>query len=168
MTQAMLAHAVPIFRRQLMAMLSWLDKADAHAKARDFSPDSFLAQRLAPDMLPFVEQIHRAADVARTSSARLCDRPVVMSSDRSTTLAECGQYVRKTLDSIEVLPADRLVADDPSTVALTDTGGGEHVMPADEYWRHLVLPNFFFHVTMAYALLRQAGLDIGKGDYLGH
>jgi uncharacterized protein len=167
MTQSMLAHAVPIFRRQLTSMLTWLDKAEAHAKGRGFSPDSFLSQRLAPDMLPFVDQVHRAADVASTSVARLCGRTVAVGSERSQTLAECSQHVRKTLNFIDLLPPDVFRAEDPSTIVLTAPGAGDRLVEAAEYVRHLVLPNFFFHVTITYALLRQSGLDIGKGDYLG-
>lgn len=166
MKKSLLADTVPMFRRQLGAMLSWIDKADEHAKQRNFSPDAFLALRLAPDMLPFVEQVHHATQVSLTCVARLRSLPLPPPAENSSTLIECKQHLTTTLEYLDGLADNVLHSEDPVTVSIGAPGGGNK-MATEEYVRHRILPNFFFHATVAYALLRQAGVQLGKADYLG-
>ncbi len=160
-------HAIPIFERQLSAVLALLDKAEAHAKVREFSPDSFLTWRLAPDMLPFVDQIQRASDVARICSAKLLGQSVKDRPEVPKSFEQCRQYILFALDSIALAFSVLDDAEIPSSITLGGPGEDQIVIPADEYMRHLALPHFFFHVTITYGLLRQAGVDVGKADYLG-
>jgi hypothetical protein len=159
-------HAIPIFQRQLNAMLALLDKAEAHAKAREFPPDSFLTWRLAPDMLPFIDQIQRASDIAMVCSARLLGQSVKDRPEAPKSLEQCRQYILFALDSIASVSSTLGDANIPASITIG--GPGEHqVVSADEYMRHVALPHFFFHATITYGLLRQAGVAIGKADYLG-
>ena len=166
MTITMHSASVPVFERMLGNLLGWLDKAEAHAQAKKFDTSVYLAARLAPDMLPFTKQIQIACDAAKFGVARLAGVEAPKFADDETTLDQLRERVRKTLDFIRSVPAAQVdgTEDKDVTVPRRD---GSITMKGQAYLQRFVLPNFFFHVTTTYALLRHAGVDLGKMDFLG-
>ena len=167
MTISMHAASVPLFRQQFKALLGWLDKAEAYAAARKFDADNYLQLRLAPDMLPFASQIRIASDGAKACVARLAGVDAPKFEDNETTLAALRERVHKTLAYLESVPADAVDGSEGRDIVIPMRPPREAVqMQGLFYLQHWALPNFYFHITMAYALLRQAGVELGKGDYL--
>jgi len=166
MSLSMHSASVPVFTRMLGNLLSWLDKAEAHASAKKFDTGVLLAARLAPDMLPFTRQIQIACDVAKFGISRLAGVDAPKFEDNEASFAELRERIRKTLDFVQSVPADKIdgTEDKDVTVPRRD---GSMVLKGEFYLKHFVLPNFYFHVTTTYALLRHNGVDLGKGDYLG-
>lgn len=162
----MYSASVPIFSRMLGNMLVWLDKANAHAQARKFEPNNYVGLRLAPDMLPLGKQIQIASDAAKGCVARLAGVEIPKWEDNETTLAELQDRVRRTLDYVGSVPASAFEGSDTRQITLTLRTGDQH-FDGETYLKHFALPNFFFHTTTLYALLRQAGVEIGKTDFLG-
>jgi len=167
MTITMHSASVPIFKRQLGALLTWLDKAEAHAAARKFDPANYLQLRLAPDMLPFVSQIRIAGDTAKGCAARLAGQEIPKFEDNEASLVELRERVRRTLDYLESVPASAIDGSEAREIVLPMRNRDPIRFTGETYLRHWALPNFFFHVSMAYALLRHAGVELGKADYLG-
>jgi uncharacterized protein len=167
MTITMHSASVPIFERQLGALLTWLDKAEAHAAARKFDPANYLQLRLAPDMLPFVSQIRIAGDTAKGCAARLAGQEIPKFEDNEASLVELRERVRRTLDYLESVPASAIDGSEGREIVLPMRNRDPIRFTGETYLRHWALPNFFFHVSMAYALLRHAGVELGKADYLG-
>ena len=167
MTITMHSASVPIFERQLGALLTWLDKAEAHAAARKFDPANYLQLRLAPDMLPFVSQIRIAGDTAKGCAARLAGQEIPKFEDNEASLVELRERVRRTLDYLDSVPASAIDGSEAREIVLPMRNRDPIRFTGETYLRHWALPNFFFHVSMAYALLRHAGVELGKADYLG-
>jgi len=167
MTISMHQASVPLFQRQLGALLVWLDKAEAHAQARKFDANNYLQLRLAPDMLPFVAQIRIASDAAKGCVARLSGTESPKFEDNETTFEELRERVRKTLTYIASVQAASIDGSEGRDIVIPMRPPREPVqLTGLVFLQHWALPNFYFHITTAYALLRQAGVDIGKGDYL--
>ena len=166
MSISMHSASVPVFVRMLGNLLAWLDKAESQATARKFETAVLLSVRLAPDMLPFVRQIQIACDAAKFGVARLAGVEAPKFEDTEASFAELRERIRKTIDYVQSVPAAQIdgTEDKDVTVPRRD---GPMVVKGEPYLKHFVLPNFFFHVTTAYALLRHNGVDLGKGDYLG-
>jgi hypothetical protein len=158
---------VPVFVRMLNNVLAWLDKAEAHAKARKFDPSHYLGLRLAPDMLPFARQIQIATDHVKGCTARLAEMEPPKWADDEKTLDELRARVRKAIDYAQSIPAAKLEGSDARDVTVPAGPNRSFTFPGEVFMKSFSLPNFFFHVTMAYALLRQAGVELGKMDYLG-
>ncbi|MBX3605027.1 MAG: DUF1993 domain-containing protein [Piscinibacter sp.] len=166
MAISMYSASVPVFNRALGNLLNWLDKAEAYAQAKKFDPSVYLSARLAPDMLPFTKQIQIACDAAKFGVARLAGVDAPKNEDNETSLAELRERVRKTLDFINSVPAGKLDGSDTRDLVLPRRDGPV-TLNGEFFLKHYALPNFFFHVTTAYALLRHNGVDLGKSDYLG-
>ena len=132
----------------------------------DLSPDNYLALRLAPDMLPFTKQIQIACDQAKACTARLAGLDVPKWDDNEATFAELCARIRKTIDYVQSVPAAQVDGSDAREILVPTRQGEPLRFTGEAYLKHYVLPNFYFHVTTAYALLRHAGVDIGKQDYL--
>jgi hypothetical protein len=159
--------SVPVFVRMLNNMLSWLDKTEAYAKARKFDPNNFVAMRLAPDMLPFARQIQIASDHVKGCVARLAGIEPPKWADDETTLDELRARIRKAIAYAESIPAAKFEGSDAREIELPVGPGRTMEFAGEVFLKSFSLPNFFFHATMAYALLRQGGVDLGKMDYLG-
>jgi uncharacterized protein len=159
--------SVPVLVRMLENMNTWLDKAVAHAEARKFDPAVYLGTRLAPDMLPFTRQIQIATDSAKGCVARLAGVENPKYEDNEATLDELRARIRKTVDFIKSVPADKFQGAEDRDVEIPRRTGEPHRFKGEAYLKHFALPNVFFHVTTAYALLRHNGVDLGKSDYLG-
>ena len=165
MTISMYGASVPVFARQLNALLGLLDKAQAHAEARKFSPDSYLALRMAPDMLPFTKQIQIACDMAKGAVARLAGVEIPKWDDNEATLDDLRARIRKTVDFVKSVPAAQIDGSEEREVVLT-LRLGEMKFSGQNYLLNWALPNFYFHATTTYAMLRQAGVEVGKRDFL--
>ena len=166
MSITMYSTSVPIITRMLGNLLTWLDKAEAHAQARKFDASVYLAARLAPDMLPFVKQIQIACDAAKFGVARLAGIEAPRFEDDEATLSELRARVRKTLDFVQSVPSERIDGTEDKEV-IVPRREGSMTLAGETYLKQFVLPNFFFHVTTTYALLRHNGVELGKADYLG-
>ena len=166
MTISMHSASVPVFQRQLGAVLSWLDKAEAHAAARKFDTANYLQLRLAPDMLPLVSQIRIASDAAKGCVARLAGQEPPKFEDNEASFAELRERVQKTLAYVASVPAAAFEGSEGRNITIPMRNRDPLQFTGEVFLRHWALPNFFFHLTMAYALLRHAGVDLGKGDFL--
>ena len=166
MSVSMFDICVPVMTHGLKNLSSLLDKAAAHAAAKKIDPAVYLQARLFPDMLPLMRQVQIACDGAKGAAARLAGVEVPKHADTETTLAELQARIAKTIDFLQSFKAEQfqnaetreIVVKTPST-ALTFTGLS--------FLKLYALPNFYFHITMTYALLREGGVEIGKRDYLG-
>ena len=166
MSLTMHSASVPIFVRTFTAVQACMDKAQAHAEARKFSPDAYMTLRLAPDMLPFTNQIQIASDGAKGCVARLTGQEIPKWEDNEASFADLRARIQKTIDYVQSVPAELFVGSDEREVVIPRRVG-ELRLSGEAFLKHFVLPNFFFHTTTTYALLRHAGVEIGKRDYLG-
>ena len=144
----------------------WLDKAEAHATAKKFDPQVYLTARLAPDMLPFTKQIQIACDAAKFGVARLAGVDAPKFDDTEASLAELRVRIQKTVEFVRSVPASQIDGTEAKDVVVPRRDGSI-TLKGEFYLKHFVMPNFYFHVTTAYALLRHSGVDLGKSDYLG-
>jgi uncharacterized protein len=167
MSLSMYSASAPVFIRMLKNMLVWLDKAEAHAAARKFDTVNFLGLRLAPDMLPFTRQVQIASDAAKGCMARLAGHEVPKWEDNEVSMADVRARVQKTLDYVSSFAAAQLEGSEARTVSIPRRVGDPLQFDGETFLKHFALPNFYFHATTVYALLRNAGVEIGKGDYLG-
>jgi len=167
MSLSMHAASVPVFVRMSKNMLGWLDKAEAHAKSRKFPVDNFVGMRLAPDMLPFARQIQIASDAAKGAVARLAGEEPPKWADDEATFDQLRARIQKTIAYVESIPAHRLEGSDKRDVVMPVGPDRTMRMSGEAFLESFSIPNFFFHVTMVYALLRHGGVELGKGDFLG-
>lgn len=166
MSISMYSASVPIFVQQLGAMLNWLDKAQAHAQAKKFDPAVYLTLRLAPDMLPFVYQIRIASDAAKGCVARLAGVEPPKFEDNEATFDDLRGRIRKTLDYLESVPASAIDGSEQRDITIPMRTRAALQFKGLFFLQHWALPNFFFHCTTTYALLRHNGVELGKADYL--
>jgi uncharacterized protein len=154
------------YQRSLRALDAILGKAVLHAEAKKFSPDNFCTARLAPDMLPFTRQVQIACDSAKRSAAGLTGKEAPVHEDTEQTMAELRERIQKCLAYLRTLKAEDFAKVTAKTVVKLANPSGK-AMYAEDALLSRSVPNFFFHVTVAYALLRAGGVDIGKQDFLG-
>ncbi len=159
--------SAPAFAKMLTNMLGWLEAAKAHAEARKFSPDAYLTLRLAPDMLPFTKQIQIASDAAKGCMARLGGVEPPKFEDNEATLEELAERLRKTRDFVLSVPPEAFEGAEAREITIPRRQGDPLKFDGVTYLRHFALPNFYVHATTTYALLRHAGVALGKTDYLG-
>jgi uncharacterized protein len=166
MTINMYQAAVPTSSRALSSLAAILDKAQLYAEARKIDPAVLLNTRLSPDMLPLSKQIFIANDIAGGGTARLAGVEVPAFDGNDKTLAELAANTRHTIAYLEAFKPQQFEGSEERTVSW-QTRSATKSMQGMPYLLTHVLPNVYFHVTTAYAILRQAGLEIGKQDYLG-
>ncbi len=157
---------IPVFERGFASLSSILAKGLAHAEAEGIDPASYVGARLSPDMLPLAGQVQRASDTAKGCAARLAGITPPSFADEEVSFADLEARIAKTRAFLAGVDASALDGADARTVVLR-AGGHEHAFLGRDYILQHALPNFFFHVTTAYAILRQNGVPIGKRDYLG-
>ena len=167
MSLSMHAASTIVFVKMFKNMLAWLDKAEAHAKTRKFDANNFVGMRLAPDMLPFSRQIQIASDAAKGAVARLAGDEPPKWADDEATIEQLRGRIQKTITYIEAIAAHRLEGSDKREIVMPLGPDRTMKMTGEAFLESFSIPNFFFHVTMVYAILRQGGVEIGKGDYLG-
>jgi len=166
MTISMSSASLPIFRTMLANLSHILDKAQAHAEARKFDPAILLQYRLAPDMLPFTRQVLIACDAAKNGVARMSGVEAPKFDDTESTFPELKARIQKTLDYLATVPAAKLDGTEDKDITFPVGRENTRTMKAEAYLKHWALANFFFHITMAYAILRHNGVELGKSDYL--
>jgi hypothetical protein len=152
--------------RGLSALDAILDKAAAYAEAKKIDPAVLLGSRLAPDMFPLSRQIQIACDFGKSPIARLAGMEVPKFEDVETTIPEFKARIAKTLDFVRSVSADKLAGAADRQIEWK-AGPNDMSMQGAAYFNNYVLPNFYFHLSMAYAILRHNGLEIGKRDFLG-
>jgi uncharacterized protein len=167
MTISMHSASAPVFLKMLGNMLNWLDKAEAHATARKFDAANYLGLRLAPDMLTFTRQVQVACDFAKGTMARLAGLEVPKWEDNEASIADLRARIQKTIEYVKTIPAAQVDGSEGRAITIPMRSGDPMQFSGEVYLKHYALPNYFFHATTAYALLRHAGVDVGKGDFLG-
>jgi hypothetical protein len=158
--------SVPRFAAMLRNLSAILDKAQAHADARRIDPLNFTQARLFPDMLPFTRQVQIACDTAKGAAARLAGIDNPKHEDTEKTFAELKARIDRTLAFIEGVPRAKIDGSEEREVVLQQRSG-EVRYQGRQYLLGFAWPNFYFHVTTAYALLRQGGVELGKKDFIG-
>ena len=163
---SMSSASLPIFQATLANLSHILRKGHAHAVARKIDPAVLLQDRLAPDMLPLTRQVLIACDGPKNGIARLSGIEAPKFDDTETTFEQLAERIQKTLDYLASVPAERLNGTEEKEVTFPSGRDTTRTMTGEAYLKHMLLPNFFFHVTTAYAILRHNGVDLGKADYL--
>ena len=157
--------AVREFAQMLRNLERWMDKAAEHAKARSFEVDVLVNARLAPNQYAFVQQVQSACDQAKFAAAYLGGRKAPAHPDTEKTMAELRQRIQACLAFVESVPEKDFAGAEERKVSPPWLGG--KWLRGDDYLLQVAIPNFFFHVTTAYAILRHTGVELGKMDYIG-
>lgn len=157
---------VPFFTHSLTALSKILDKAEAHETAKKIKPEVIPQLRLIADMLPLWRQVTIACDHAKGAPARLAGLDVPSFADTETTLAELRDRIAKTVEFIATIPEAAFEGAEARNITVK-AGPRELTFPALQYYHGYAIPNFYFHMTTCYAILRANGVDIGKTDFLG-
>jgi hypothetical protein len=157
---------VPPFTRGLRALSAFLEKARVHAEANGIDPESYLSLRIIDDMNPLSKQVQTACDSPKLCLARLSGVAAPVNDDSETTLAELQTRIADTLAYLASVPREAVDGQEAKDITL-NFPGGEMKFLGQPYVTGFALPNFYFHLTTAYALLRGAGVPLGKRDYMG-
>jgi hypothetical protein len=152
-------------KKQLGQLDKWLEAAAADAKARSFDPNVFLGLRLAPDQFAFARQVQTACDTAKLGASRLTGKEAPSQPDTEQTLEELHARVRSVIAYLDTLSAKDF--EGAAARVVTQPRWEGKVMSGSDYFVEHALPNFYFHLTHAFAILRHNGVNIGKRDYLG-
>jgi hypothetical protein len=167
MTSPMYAHSVPVFQQLLTAMKTILAQAQAHATARSIDPQALLQARLYPDMFPLLKQVQIAADFARGVSARLAGVEIPTYEGQEKSFADLDALLVRTVSFLDGLGAARFEGSESREIVLRPGTPKEKRLVGQTYLANYGLPQFFFHVTTAYAILRHNGVGVGKRDFMG-
>ncbi len=167
MTISMYAASVPVFKQMLGGLSANLVKAMSHAEAKKFDPLVLLQSRLSPDMFPLTRQVQIASDFAKSVSGRLAGVDLPTDEDNETSMADLQARIARTVAFLDSLNAAQFEGSEQRNIVLRPGTQKERTLSGQDYLLHYGLPQFFFHVTTAYALMRHNGVEIGKGDYIG-
>ncbi len=163
---SMYAASVPVFAKMLGNLSAILDKAAAYAEQKKIDPAVLLAARLYPDMYALTKQVQIACDFAKGAVARLAGEEPPKYEDDETTIAELKARIARTIDYIRGFTPERLDGSETREVELQIRGESVRY-PGLTYLLHVATPNFYFHVTAAYGILRHNGVELGKRDFVG-
>lgn len=166
MTLSMYQASVPAFTQQLTALADVLAKAEAHASARKIDPAVLVNARLFPDMFPFVRQVQIACDFAKGAAARLAGVDVPAWEDNERTFPELKARVARTLAFVATIKPAQIDGSERREISIK-IGGKPVTLEGQPYLVGFALPNFYFHATTAYAILRHNGVELGKRDFIG-
>lgn len=165
--------SIPVYDQTIGAMSHMLlnldaiiSKAESYAERQSIDPDVLLQARLFPDMLNFIFQVRIATDIGKGAVARLSGSEVPSWEDNEASFADVHARIRKALDYFATFRPEQFTGSEDRAISLK-VGGQSLEFTGKEYVLHFVLPNFYFHVSTAYNILRHNGLDIGKRDFLG-
>ena len=167
MSISMHSISAPTFVRILGNLQTWLEKAQAHAETRKFDPNNFIGLRLAPDMLPLNRQVQIASDAAKGCMGRLAGAELPKWEDNESTLAELRARAQKTIDYVNSFSAAQIDGSESREILVPRRTGEPLKFSGEAFLKHYALPNFYFHATTTYTLLRHAGVELGKKDFLG-
>jgi hypothetical protein len=166
MTMSMYQASAPIFTQMLSALSGQLEKAAAHAAAKKIDPNALLTARLYPDMFPFTRQVQVSADFGKNTMARLAGVEAPKFPDTEASFDELKARVAKTVDYVKTFTPGQIDGSEEREITLP-MGGNPVTFKGQRYLINFALPNFFFHLTTAYAILRHNGVEVGKRDFLG-
>jgi hypothetical protein len=158
--------STPRFANILRNLSAILDKAEAHCAAKKIDPAALATYRLYPDMFPFTRQVQIACDSAKGAVARLAGVEIPKHEDTEQTFAELKARIAKTIDFIESVPASKIDGTEDKEIVM-QMRSGERRFKGMQYLLGHAYPNFYFHVTTAYNILRHNGVDVGKADFIG-
>jgi len=158
---------VPALQRALRQLRHLLEAAQAHATERGYDPQVLLGMRLSPDMFPLLRQVQITTDLAKNGTARLAGIDPPPFPDEETTFAELVARTARALDFIDGVKAEQFEGSEARPIAIPTRSYGDLHFDGRSYLQQFVLPNVYFHLSMAYAILRHAGVPLGKADYLG-
>ncbi len=161
------AATVPVFVQFLDALSAILRKAEEHATAKKIAPEVMLGLRLAPDMFPLTRQVQIACDFAKNTTGRLAGAELPKMPDEENSFAELQERISRTKAYVEGFPEASFGDAATRTVTFPIAGKSFNMKGAD-YLSNFALPNFYFHMAAAYAILRANGVDLGKRDFLGN
>ena len=159
-------HAIHQATRSLLAVEGWLDKAVQRASAKHEDAERLLQARLAPDMQPFIYQIQSACDYLKAGAAWLTGEAPPKHADDERTIAELRARIRKTVAFVESVEESRYQGAGERRIGMSWAPDGK-VLVGRDYLLQMTIPNLYFHLSVAYAILRHNGVDVGKMDFLG-
>jgi hypothetical protein len=166
MSLSMYQASVPVFQHQLGALSKILGKGDEHATGRKLDHSALIQCRLYPDMFPLARQVQIASDAAKGAIARLAGADVPPYEDNETTFAQLQERCAKTINFIGSFKPEQIDGSEEKEIVLK-LGGQNVTFPGQQYLLGFAMPNFYFHMTTAYNLLRHCGVEVGKRDFLG-
>ena len=167
MTSPMYINSIPVFKQLLTALRAILAGADAHVLANSIEPDAFLQARLYPNMFPLVKQVQVATEFARGISARLGGVAVPIYEGKERTFSELDGLLAQTLEFLDSVDSSKFDGSEMNEIVLRPGTPKEKKLSGQAYLANYGLPQFLFHVTTTYAILRHNGLPIGKRDFHG-
>lgn len=167
MTISMYAASVPVFKQMLNSMSHVLSKAEVRAVEKGIDPQVFLQARLAPDMFPLVRQVQIAADFGKGVPGRLAGVALPTYDDNEQSFADLQARISKTLAYMDDISPNAFEGSEEREIILRPGTPKERKFTGQAYLLNYGLPQFFFHVSMTYAILRHNGVEVGKGDYMG-
>ena len=166
MSISMYDFSIPALIRGLTNLTAMLDKAGTHAETKKFDSVVLAQSRMFPDMYPLTRQVQIACDTAKGAAARLAGIEVPKHEDTEVTLADLKARIKKTVDFLKTITSAQLQGAETRSIEIKFPNGAWKFTGID-YLNGFVLPNFYFHTSIVYALLRKAGVEVGKSDYLG-
>ncbi len=166
MTVSMFTASVPVYTQFLTSLSAILKKAAAHAEAKKIDPSIFINARLSPDMFALARQVQIATDHAKGSLARLAGVEIPAYADTEVTFDELEARIQKTLAYVKTFKPEQIDGTEGKEIVLT-FGTQKFPFKGQAYLIQFALPNFYFHSSMAYAILRENGVEIGKRDFMG-
>lgn len=167
MTLSMYASSVPVFIHKLSNLSAILDKAAAYSEAKKIDQSVLMNARLFPDMFSLSRQIQIACDTVTTGAARLAEIEFTKSEDTESNFAELQARIATTIAFLETIKAEQIDGKEAFNIVYTQRNK-ERRFVGQPYLLNYLLPNLYFHITAAYAILRHNGVEIGKKDYLGN
>jgi hypothetical protein len=167
MTISMYQASVPIFVQFLTSLSAVLDKAAAHAEAKKIDPAVLLNTRLYPDMFPLVRQVRAATDHAANAGARLAGLDVPKLANDEAGIPELKARIARTIDFLKSLEPAQIDGSEDKEIKITFPSGATREFTGLSFLLNQTLPNFYFHATTAYDILRQCGVELGKRDFMG-
>lgn len=152
-------------KKQLQQMSHWLTTAQTHAESKKFDPNVYLTLRLAPDQFAFVRQVQIACDTCKLAASRVTGKDAPSHPDTEATLEELRNRIASVVTYLDGFSAKDF--EGSATRVISNPRWEGKVMSGHDYFLEHALPNFYFHLTHVYAILRHNGVDVGKRDYLG-
>jgi hypothetical protein len=167
MTISMYQASVPVFVQFLTGLSGVLDKAAAHAEAKKIDPSVLLNMRLYPDMFPLTRQVRTATDHAINAGGRLAGAELPTFANNEASIGELKERIAKTIDFLKGLEPAAIDGSEDKEIKITFPSGATREFTGQSFLLNQTLPNFFFHCTTAYDILRHCGVELGKRDFMG-
>ena len=167
MTFSIYCASIPVFKQMLGGLSQVLIKAEAHARKNKFDPDILLQARIFPDMFSLLRQVQSACDFATNVSAKLANVTAVSFENNESSFPELQARISASLKFIDGLNPEQIVGSESREILVQAGTPREKRFDGQSYLMNYGMPNFFFHITAAYCILRHDGVEIGKRDYIG-